>query len=277
MDIVVAVLCNLIAALILVGGILSTFRSGLRVSGFRLLFTILSGLGAFLLTPVISNALLGIELTVEESTLTIASVIGASSISLYSINSVLYLLVFLLFYLLGTIICSIIKHCAIKAMRDKKANKARIKRAKSINPKAEKAAKKTEFKEMKTAYNASLRVWRRILSGFLGAISAIIVGFIVLIPIGFIFKDMVAANGDKAFLTDGYHYTLNGIIEDNIDFDFDGWLVGVKEEVDEPADDDAEVPDDETPDAGEEGGELVEPETPVVDPETPEVDGGDIE
>ena len=60
MNIIIAIVCNLIVALILVGGILSTLRAGIRVSGLRLLFTLIACVGAFFLTPAISNPILGL-------------------------------------------------------------------------------------------------------------------------------------------------------------------------------------------------------------------------
>lgn len=144
--------------------------------------------------------------------------------SLTLINSIIYLIVFIVFYFIGSLICKIFKHSFIKGIREKSANKARIIRAKSINPKAERAARRFEFKQMKLEYRASLKWWRRLISCFIGVISAFIVGFVVLIPVGQIFKFM-NKEGNRPYLEEGYKYTINGLIEDKVDFDFDGWLV----------------------------------------------------
>lgn len=233
MSTVVAIACNLIVVLIILSGIFSTLRSGIRVSGLRLLFTILGGVGAYFLTPAISTPILNLsfEITREEITQTIAlsEFISHAGISLGAINSIIYLIVFMAFYLIGTICCNIVKHILIKRVKSNSANKARIKRAKSINPKAERVARKVEFKKMKSEYRASLKWWRKLISCILGFVSAVIVGFVVLVPYGFISKDL-NKDGTKDYLEIGYKYTLNGVIQDNIDFDFDGWLVHAKED-----------------------------------------------
>ena len=236
-SIIVAVACNLIAALILVSGILSTVKSGIRVAGLRLFLTIAGGVGAFFLTPVISNALLVVVVKAATETteaILISNVISELSISVAAFNSVIFLIVFFAFYLFGTMFCNIAKHIFIKGVREGSINKARLKRAKSINAKAEKIARKTEWKEMKAEYKEGLTWWQKLISALMGVISAIIAGFVVIMSFGFVAKDLANANNDRQFLVDGYKYTLNGLIEDKIEFDFDGWLVGAEEKSEEP-------------------------------------------
>lgn len=237
MNTIIAITCNLIVALILVGGVLSTFRAGIRVSGLRLLFTILACVGAFFLTPAISKPILGltVQAATEETSVVLLSdiLIDKVGMSLTLINSIIYLIIFIIFYFIGSLVCKVFKHSFIRGIREKSANRARIRRAKSINPKAERAARRSEFKQMRLEYRASLKWWRRLISCFLGAISAFIVGFVVLIPVGQVFKFM-NRNGDRSYLEEGYRYTINGLIEDKVDFDFDGWLVHGDVEIKDP-------------------------------------------
>lgn len=274
MNIIIAIICNLIVALILVGGVLSTFRAGIRVSGLRLLFTILACVGAFFLTPAISKPILGltVQAAAEEIPAILLSdiLIDKVGMSLTLINSIIYLIVFIVFYFIGSLVCKVFKHAFIKGIRGKSANKARIKRAKSINPKAERAARRSEFKQMKVEYIDSLKWWRRLISCFIGVVSAFIVGFIVLIPVGQVFKFM-NREGNRSYLEEGYKYTINGLIEDKVDFDFDGWLVHGDTDVKEPEE---EIPVECTHEWGEDGKCTkcgVEKPAEV----TPEVSGGE--
>lgn len=277
LNIIVAIACNLIVVLILVGGIVSTIRAGIRVSGLRLLFTILAGVGAFLIVPTISNALLGLTVkAAEEGTeaILLSNVLFDNiGMTLGLINSIIYLIVFVIFYLIGTLICNISKHCFIKSIRKaNKENKARIRRAKSINPKAEREAKRSEFKSMKSEYTHSIKWYGRVASVFMGIISAVIVGFVALIPVGFIF-DFLNKDGNRSYLEEGYKYTLNGVIEDNISFDFDGWLVRAEEKSEDTEVEDSE----EVKDGGEETSvedtsveDNAESTTTPTEPTTPE-------
>lgn len=274
MNTIIAITCNLIVALILVGGVLSTFRAGIRVSGLRLLFTILACVGAFFLTPAISKPILGltVQAATEETSVILLSdiLIDKVGMSLTLINSIIYLIIFIIFYFIGSLVCKVFKHSFIRGIREKLANRARIRRAKSINPKAERAARRSEFKQMRLEYRASLKWWRRLISCFLGAISAFIVGFVVLIPVGQVFKFM-NRNGDRSYLEEGYKYTINGLIEDKVDFDFDGWLVHGDTDVKEPEE---ETPVECTHEWGEDGKCTkcgVEKPAEV----TPEVPGGE--
>lgn len=190
--------------------------------------------------------------------------------SLTLINSIIYLIIFVVFYFIGSLICKLIKHSFIKGIRGRSANKARIKRAKSINPKAERAARRSEFKQMRLEYRASLKWWRRLISCFIGIISASIVGFVVLIPVGQIFKFM-NREGNRPYLEEGYKYTTNGLIEDKVDFDFDGWLVHGDVEAKEPEE---EIPVECTHEWGEDDKCIkCGVEKPVET--TPEVPGGE--
>lgn len=236
-NIIVAIACNLIVTIILVSGIVSAINAGAKVSILKFIFTIVSGVGAYFLTPILSDLLLNVvvvEATEQAAEITINHiVINQLELSIGTVNSVIYLLVFMVFYLIGTMICNIVRHISIKKYGFKSENKARLKRAKSINPRAEKAAKIKAWKSMKSEYKSNLTGWGRFTSILLSAISSIIVGFIVLTPYNFIAKDIVEKNESREFLLDGFDYTLNGIIEDNIPFDFDGWLVGAQEEISE--------------------------------------------
>lgn len=274
MNTIIAITCNLIVALILVSGILSTFRAGIRVSGLRLLFTVIACVGAFFLTPAISKPILGltVQAATEETPVILLSdiLIDKVGMSLTLINSIIYLIIFIIFYFIGSLVCKVFKHSFIRGIREKSANRARIRRAKSINPKAERAARRSEFKQMRLEYRASLKWWRRLISCFLGAISAFIVGFVVLIPVGQVFKFM-NREGNRSYLEEGYKYTINGLIEDKVDFDFDGWLVHGDVEVKEPEE---ETPVECTHEWGEDGKCTkcgVEKPAEV----TPEVPGGE--
>jgi hypothetical protein len=115
-NIIVAVICNVIAVFVLLGCVLSTLRSGIAVSGLRLILTVGGGVAAFFLTPIISTAIVGIA--VEETTL--GAVISNLGISLGTVKSIIFLAVFMVVFLINLIICAIVKHCRINALRNKK-------------------------------------------------------------------------------------------------------------------------------------------------------------
>lgn len=232
-NILIAVICNLVAVFVLLGCILSVVRSGVAVSVVKLILTIGGGVAAFFVTPVLFNLITGVAV----ETTTLGAILGNLGISNGTISSIIFLLVFMTLYLINLIVCSIIKHCKIKALSNKKQNIAKIKRARSINPRAEKAAKKSAWKALKAEYQAKNFWWKRLISGFLGAIIGVIVGFVVLMPYGYIAKDLVKTDVNKDYLVKGYEYTLNGVIGDDIS----DWILHNVEEVEE------EVTPEETP------------------------------
>ena len=232
-DIVVAIACNLVAAFILISGIFSSIRDGWKITLTKLILILGGGVGAYFLTSVLSD-----ELYAVEGVDTLLSKIGGG-ISLGTINGCIYLILFLLFYVITLMVCSIARHCAIKKLRNKRLNKLKMKRARSINPRAEKMAAKAEWRALKVKYREQRRWYHALISGFIGAITATLVGFVVLMPYGYIAKD-INYKGDKEYLVKGYEYTLNGVIPDKVS-DF---LVHAKEEtpeVEEPVVDE-EVP-----------------------------------
>jgi hypothetical protein len=235
-NIIVAVICNVIAAFVLLGCIFSTLRSGIAVSGLKLALAIGGGVAAFFLTPVFSGLITGVAV---EST-TLGAIINNLGISLGTIKSVIFLLVFMAIYLINLVICSIVKHYKIKALRNKKQNVAKIKRARSINPRAERAAKKSVWKALKAEYNAKNIWWKRLISGILGGIVGLVLGFVILMPYGYIAKDIVSANAEREYLIAGYEYTINGVIGSNVS----DWILHNKEEATEEL---PEEPIEETP------------------------------
>lgn len=232
-NVIVAVACNLVAVLLLVSGIISAVSNGTKVTLIKMIMVIGGGVGAYFLTPVISNKVYKIN--------GMETVLSEFGVSKASVNSCLFLLWFLLFYAITLITCSIVRHCMIKKLRNKKLNKLKMKRAKSINPQAEKATERAEWKALKLKYKEKLRWYHRLVSGFLGAILAVVVGYIVIMPYGYIASD-INAKHDKNYLTDGYKYTLNGLIgEDASDF-----LIHCKENKEDVPDGDDEVEDEST-------------------------------
>lgn len=234
-QIITAVICNLIAALILVGGILSSLKCGWKVSLTKFILTGCSYVATFFLAPYLANKLLGIE-ALEVS---LGKVLETYHISQATVSSCLFLLIFLVLYLVVSIICSIEKHCLIKGMRKRATiNRAKIRRAKSINPEAERAAKRTAWKEMKASYYSTNNFWKRLASLLMGIAVAVSVGIVVIIPFGYVAKDM-NYNGSKEYLVKGYEKTLPGLIGDK----FTDWVIRAEKE-EAPAD---EQPSEEDP------------------------------
>ena len=150
-------------------------------------------------------------------------------ISIASINAVLYTLMFIVCYAINSIICNIIRYRMIRAYKTNNINNAKLKRAKSINPKAEKLAKKAMYREMHQAYAKDNKWYKRLVAGFFGAIIGVAVSLVVLMPFGYIGKDINKAQANKAeYLETGFDYTLNGIIDDKIEFKFFDWLVSAE-------------------------------------------------
>ena len=58
-EIIVAIICNLLAALVLVSGILTSLKCGWKVSLTKFIMVICGAVGTYFLTPVLSGLLLG--------------------------------------------------------------------------------------------------------------------------------------------------------------------------------------------------------------------------
>lgn len=201
-NIIVAIACNLVALSILISGIFNAIHNGFRVTLIKFIMALGGGVGAYFLTPYVSNKFYGIEGM---------STVLKGKISQSTINGCIFLLWFLAFYLFTLIVCKIVRHCIIKKLRNKKLNKLKIKRAKSINPSAEKAAKKAEWRALKLKYAESKRWYHKLFSFIFGAVISIVVGYVILLPFGYISKDM-----KKPYLIKGYNYTLNGVMGEKV-------------------------------------------------------------
>ena len=245
-NIIVAVAVNLVAVAILLSGIFSAKSNGIKVTLVKFFMTLAGAVGAYFLAPFLSDKLL------EASNGAVAKVATEIGISGGTINSCLFMLIFVLFYATTLVICSFVRHARIKKLQNKRLNKVKMRRARSINPHAERAIQRAEWKALKAKYREKRRWYHTVISSFIGAIVAVFVGLVVIMPYGFIAKD-INHEGDKQYLEKGYEYTLNGLIPESA---FD-WAVNsdkaeakldelTKEDATEAEDDATEVIPEET-------------------------------
>ena len=211
--IITAAIYNLVVLFILISGVFSAVKGGVKVTLIKLFMVLCGGVGAYFLTPIISRKFYGIEGMYT---------IVYGKISPYTIKSLIFLLWFLLFYAITLMVCNIVKHCLIKKLRSKRLNQLKIKRAKSINPRAERASRKAEWRSLKIKYAEKRRWYHRLLSTFIGLIISVTTGYIVLMPLRYIASDM-----GKEYLIKGYEYTLNGVTGEKIP----EFLIHAKDEV----------------------------------------------
>lgn len=222
--ILVSVICNLVAVLILLGCIFSAIHNSWKLSLIRFCLMLSFGVGCYFATPALS----GVICELGANSTTLGATLSNVGVSIYSINSILFTAMFALSYGIISIICNIVKHCLIKSYKNKSENSAKMKRARSINPKAERLARKAAWRDMKAQYREHNHGFKRFVAIFLNTIVGVILGLVILMPYGYIAEDINAAkNGDKAFLEKGFDYTLNGIIDEKIDFKVFDWLVNI--------------------------------------------------
>ena len=120
---IVTIICNFIAVLILVCGILKSINCGWKVSLTKFILVCGGAVGTYILAPWLTNKLLNIQ----AAEVSLGKVLETYHISHATVGSCLFLLIFLLFYCLASIICSILKHCLIKGMKKRAAiNRAKI-------------------------------------------------------------------------------------------------------------------------------------------------------
>lgn len=243
-EIIVAICCNVVAALILVSGIFTAMRQGWKVSLVRLFLTAGAAVGSYFLMPVLSDKLMGVDKVAAFARE------GLGLTTTGTINACIFMLLFVVFYLVVNMVCSIILHALIKSLEVKKQNQAKYRRARSINPHAERVARRSAWKALKAEYRAKNRWWKRVISGVMGAIVALALGFVVIMPFGYIADEIES----KEYLAAGYEHTLNGLIPD----EFSDWITRPTSLVEEKE-------DEETGGNEEEGTEPVAP----VEPETP--------
>ena len=140
---VVSLISNIFLGVVLVIGFLVGFKRGIKKSGLRLAFFVVSTVLAFFIAPPISNALMGIQLTVDGQTMALGELIvhylsqieGAgevvtegSAIAIVAerlpvvlINLVVFMLLFLLLDFIFWIVYKIVAHFVFKKRKTTKA------------------------------------------------------------------------------------------------------------------------------------------------------------
>ena len=198
MNIWLPIITNIILVAVVFAVMFVSRKEGWRLALSKLICTVLCGVGAWFLSPIIANELVKIEF------------IGQLAIS--NLNIVVFSLLTLICFLIIAIICSII-HRATKYAVKEALNGAKVRRAKSIDRKVERQLRREERKARKLNRHLKLVSKKsRVLATIFGFITGLIVCVLVFIPMKASFSKIAEITGNIQYES-AYEYTAVGQIE----------------------------------------------------------------
>lgn len=206
MNIWLPIITNLIILGILSLGALVGRRNGWKVELTKLILTLGACVGIYFLSPIISSALLKIEFI---STLC-TQVIGLSS----ALNSIVFLLLYIVIYSLISIIVTFIARKCIDNKRS--INVAKRIKVKGIDRKTSRQLKREDRKALRLQRKEEIKNRRKtskIFGAIFGLLIAFISAFIVLIPFKYISKDISNTYPEVSEIQTGYEYTVYGQLD----------------------------------------------------------------
>lgn len=207
MNIWLPIITNLVILGILVASFFAGKKNGIKLQLVKLFLIAGAGVGCYFLAPLVSKLLLKISFVD-----TIVNTVAAH----LALNSLSFLLAFVVFYGLISIAILIIRKIARK---HKGINIARPIKTKGIDRattrklrKEEKRLNKLERKEYAKKHKVS-----RAFGGLVGILVGIVAAFVVMLPVKFVSKAVVEAQPSLEKLESGYEYTPFGQLDKLVD------------------------------------------------------------
>lgn len=205
MNIWLPIITNLIIALIITAGVFVGKNNGWKIELGKLFFSCGAAVGAYFLAPVITNALISID--------GIAQIANTVNLGIVALNSLMVTASFLIFYGLISLTALIIK-INVDRIKHKGMNIAKVKRARGIDRKTDRALRKQEKKLAKM--QKELKKQSKVSKAFgiiFGIILSIIVAFSIVLPTKYIFKGIANEQPNLQEIEKGYEYTPIGQLD----------------------------------------------------------------
>ena len=208
------IVVNLLILGIMVAGVLVGRKYGFKVEAIKTIILCGLGVGIYFLSPIIVGALLHIEFLAQA---VISGVISIASIKLL----VIYLLFMIVYGIVSLIIRLIVNkklNKGLKVNRAKEVKARGINRAETAKLRKEqrrfrKIAKKNNKKLLKENRKHSISKRSKVFGAIVGFICAVIVGFVVTLPLKSIFIDIAHSDSAISDITYGYEYTPYGQLD----------------------------------------------------------------
>ena len=202
MGVYLPIITNIVIALVLFTGLFVGAKNGWKIELSKLILTFGGLIGCHFLQPIVTAYVSGFEFLANVPTAILTS-------SVYSI-------LFILTYLIVSLILSIIKKAA-STKQIQGINGAKKVKVKGFDKKTTKKLRKEEKRFNKqNREKKQLRKTSRVFGAIFGLIVAIIVGFALILPARAIFNTISETQPELEEVNNGYDYTIYGVLDDII-------------------------------------------------------------
>lgn len=209
MNIWLPIITNLIILGILVAGIFVGKKNGWKIELSKFILSAATIVGLYFLCPIVTKALLGIEAIMQ-----ICLQIPYFAVA---INSIVYLVLFLFVYMIISLICGAIRrHQINKQLNTVKAIKIKRTKGQKIDRKSARQVKRENhkrFKEQRRALIKARTKKNKVFGALLGILTAVLVSFMVMLPIKYVFKGIAQAQPELSQIEKGFEYTPYGQLD----------------------------------------------------------------
>lgn len=203
MNIYLPIISNIIIALILIAGIFVGRKNGWKLELIKLLVLVGSVVGLYFLNPIIASSLANIEFC--KTIISLSSEVTFKSLCLSTEFIIIYSII-------SIIILIIRKNCRkIKTAKIEKINSA-----KSIKSRKE---RRKEAKQFKKLHTKQISKKSKIIGSILGLVVSLVLGYVLITPIKYGTKDIIASNQDLKCVETAYEYTIYGQLDKLTNFD----------------------------------------------------------
>ena len=201
MNIWLPIITNVIIALIVIAGIFVGKKNGFALEFGKLILLAGATVGCYFLLPVVTPLLLKIEFINELMVLPYSKAI---------LNSITLLILFILSYLLISIICKLIANHSLQE-RDS-INMAKPIKVRGLDRKQSRALRK-EQKRLRKLRRKHLRKTSQAFGIIFGIIISLIISFMIMLPCKYLFKSISEIKPELNQINSGYEYTIYGQLD----------------------------------------------------------------
>lgn len=201
MNIILPIIINVITLLIIVIGVMIGAKHGFSCQLTKFILTIGIIVGCYFLTPTVTNLLLKVEF-ISNINLTLNGLL----------SSLVFLLEFLILYILISIIVDSLSNCIINGKLD--LNTARRTKIVGMNKKDTRELRRQEklFRKQERA-NSILLKQSRVAGAIFGGLLGLIFGFMIMLPIVNISKNISTELPKYEYVAKSMDYTIYGQID----------------------------------------------------------------
>lgn len=212
MNIWLPIITNVIIAALLICGIFVGKKNGWVSQLVKLVVSCGAGVGIYFLSPVLTTLLCRVPF--------ILNLVGTVPFAIQALNSLVYLVLFMIVYALVSLVMRLIRNRqkktnVVKTVKVKSPKQKHVRKTKEERRLARENRKlrRKQIREQRKQEEKKKSKTNKIVGAILGFVMALVIGFVIFMPIKYCFTSLRSVTPALDQITTGYEYTPYGQLD----------------------------------------------------------------